>query len=84
MNTKHDPAPVDLASESAAGEEDPGASIDFGTADAAGVAARTAAGAEQPAAGDGRCPACGGSGKVAGITCRQCEGTGKATVSGDA
>lgn len=47
--------------------------------------AESAAGEEDPgsaidlaiAAGDGNCPQCGGSGKVAGLDCSMCQGTGK-------
>ncbi|MEJ6022812.1 hypothetical protein [Ramlibacter sp. PS4R-6] len=54
--------PVDLQT-SVAGEEDPGASNDIGSA-------RT------PADGEGICPDCGGSGAVAGNRCPRCGGTG--------
>lgn len=83
--------PVDLAGESVAGEEDPGASIDMalvpgtpGTARTAGVQPGMAPGDEAPAgsAGTGQkpCPSCGGSGKQAGRTCPECAGTGVVTA----
>ena len=54
--------PVDL-SESVAGEEDPGASLDLPVA--------------KPATGGEACRTCGGSGKLASGTCPECKGTGK-------
>ena len=64
-------APEDL-SQSVAGEEDPGASIDMARA-----AAASPGRPDQPAAGETFCPTCGGSGKLAAGTCPECEGTGK-------
>lgn len=59
--------PVDL-SESVAGEEDPGASLDLPPG--------------PPATGGNVCPKCGGSGKLASGTCPDCQGTGKVPVAG--
>jgi hypothetical protein len=70
MNRPHDPAPVDWASESAAGEEDPGASVEP-------MAPGDEAPRGAPGTGEKPCPRCGGSGKLAGVTCPECQGTGK-------
>jgi hypothetical protein len=67
----HSPQPVDLAAESVAGEEDPGASIDMSPGDEAP--------AGTPGTGDAVCPVCGGSGRQAGGTCPNCQGTGRVT-----
>ena len=86
--------PLDL-SESVAGEEDPGASIDL----AAGASDQPAGGGTDPSAtprapmapgdeappgtpntGETVCPACGGSGKRGAGDCPECQGTGKVTV----
>ena len=64
-------APEDL-SQSVAGEEDPGASIDMARA-----AAASPARPDQPATAETVCSTCGGSGKVAAETCPECQGTGK-------
>ncbi|MGE4242142.1 hypothetical protein [Ramlibacter sp.] len=72
MNPTHAPAPVDLASESAAGEEDPGASIDITLAPGAGP---------RPDSAVRDCVRCAGSGKVTGLTCPDCKGSGKATAT---
>lgn len=73
--------PVDLAAESVAGEEDPGASIDLA---AAASPPPTAPGDEAPAGapgtGEDLCRACGGTGMLNGGACPECEGTGKVTV----
>lgn len=61
MNTPL-PKPEDL-SQSAAGEEDPGAAMDVVTV--------------TTAASEGPCPDCGGSGQRAGRDCPTCQGTGK-------
>lgn len=66
--------PIDL-SESVAGEEDPGASIDMAVSPADEAPAGT------PGTGDKPCPDCGGTGKLAGRTCPECEGTGKVTAA---
>jgi DnaJ-class molecular chaperone len=69
--------PVDLA-ESVAGEEDPGASNEIGSA------RETAPGDEAPpgtrGTGEKQCPDCGGSGRKAGGACPTCGGTGKVTA----
>lgn len=66
MNQPPAPAPtfgpVDL-SESVAGEEDPGASLDLPVG--------------RPSTGRDACPTCGGSGKIASGTCPDCHGSGK-------
>lgn len=83
--------PVDLAAESVAGEEDPGASIDVALVPGAGGKAQPgnaqagmAPGDEAPAGtpgtGEKPCPACGGSGKQAGKACPHCKGRGVVTV----
>ena len=58
--------PVDL-SESVAGEEDPGASLDLPPAPPERLPAATAS----------RCARCGGSGKLAAGPCPDCKGTGE-------
>lgn len=105
MNKPSSPAgtpqskPLDLT-QSIAGEEDPGASIDMSRA------AASAGRSDQPAGGGGKqppqpqapmapgdeaapgtpgtgediCRRCGGSGKIAGGDCPDCQGTGKVTV----
>lgn len=72
---------IDLAS-SVAGEEDPGASNDIGSAT---ENARTMAPGDQappgtPNTGDNLCPDCGGSGRKAGGACPTCLGKGTVTV----
>ena len=62
--------PVDLST-SVAGEEDPGASEEIGSA-------RTNAGTNEKKT----CPDCGGSGQRAGNACLTCAGTGKVGVGG--
>ena len=72
MNTPSPPSPtfgpVDL-SESVAGEEDPGASLDL-----------PPAAPTRPATGGNLCPSCGGSGKIAAGTCPDCKGSGQRTA----
>lgn len=83
--------PVDLAAESVAGEEDPGASIDMalaqgvsGNAKPGGMQPAMSPGDEAPAgaAGTGEkpCPACAGTGEQAGTACPECGGTGVVTA----
>ena len=68
------PAPVDLAAESVAGEEDPGAAIDVpGTPMAPGDQAPPGT----PGTGEGLCPRCGGTGRIGETECPDCAGTGK-------
>ena len=83
-------------SRSAAGEEDPGASLDIGhplpgssdqPAGNQGVTGATpplAPGDEAapgtPGTGENICPACGGTGRREGVPCKECEGTGRVTV----
>lgn len=80
--------PVDLT-ESVAGEEDPGASLDAtqdssGSDETAAVQGHLRPGDEAPAgtpgSGETVCPRCGGSGKLGASSCPECEGTGKVTV----
>jgi hypothetical protein len=77
--------PVDLET-SVAGEEDPGASNEVGSA----VESRNArndmtpgdqAPAGTPGTGEDVCPECGGSGRTARGVCPNCAGTGKVTVA---
>jgi hypothetical protein len=60
--------PVDLAAESVAGEEDPGASLDLPLR-----GATTA----KPAEDNAFCRACGGNGMLNGGPCPDCDGTGR-------
>ncbi|HSV44758.1 MAG TPA: hypothetical protein VLJ58_03115 [Ramlibacter sp.] len=76
--------PVDLATESVAGEEDPGASIDLPPSAAQPSGATPMNPADQappgsPATGEAVCPRCGGSGRQGPATCPDCGGTGKVT-----
>jgi len=61
--------PVDLAEESVAGEEDPGASLE--------LPPRGVAEAKRLNEGNDFCRACGGTGLLNGGPCPECEGTGK-------
>ncbi len=63
---------IDL-SESVAGEEDPGASIDFP------ISPGDEAPPGMPGTGEGVCPTCGGSGRSPTGECPVCKGTGKVT-----
>jgi hypothetical protein len=65
MNTTPAPTPPLDLTESAAGEEDPGAGIDIPAT---------------PGAREAPCPDCGGSGRRAGGVCPTCHGTGKLAV----
>lgn len=71
--------PVDLET-SVAGEEDPGASNEIGSAE---EKPRAASGDEAPAGtpgtGEKVCPDCGGSGRRASGPCPTCGGSGKIT-----
>jgi hypothetical protein len=96
MNTASAPGCcVDLAAESVAGEEDPGASIDLAASDTRassatagdqpGVAAPPMSPGDEapvgtPGTGEDLCRTCGGSGLLNGSTCPDCEGTGKINV----
>ena len=71
--------PLDLT-ESVAGEEDPGASIDMATGAQAPMSPGDQAAAGTPGTGENVCPQCGGSGKTASGPCPTCQGTGKVTV----
>lgn len=80
------PEPIDL-SESVAGEEDPGASVDLAVRPAEASGAPTprpmAPGDEAPpgtpGTGEDLCRTCGGSGQLNGGPCPECEGTGRVT-----
>ena len=88
------PEPVNLSSESVAGEEDPGASMDMdassGSGNAAAVPVKTVgtgtanpgdeAAPGTPGTGENLCRECGGSGRIDGAPCVSCGGTGKVTV----
>ncbi len=70
------PQPVNTASESAAGEEDPGAASDTLPAHEGDEAPPGT-----PGTGEGLCRRCGGSGRMDdGKPCPECDGTGKVTV----
>ncbi len=79
---------VNLSSESVAGEEDPGASLDLPAAPGAVPISepppRLNPGDEAPAGtpgtGENICRECGGSGRVNGAACPSCNGSGKVTV----
>jgi hypothetical protein len=74
------PDPLDL-SESAAGEEDPGAVLDIPpTASQTPMSPGDEAPLGTPGTGENVCPRCGGTGKLAGRECPECQGTGKVTV----
>lgn len=75
----HTRRPVDLAAESVAGEEDPGASIDV-AASPAPMAPGDQAPPGAPGTGENVCPVCGGSGRLGGQACGNCQGTGRVTV----
>ena len=83
----------DLSSESVAGEEDPGASLDLGANNSAGsnkpqpvsnplptLRPGDEAPEGTPGTGEGLCRECGGSGRVGDATCPSCKGSGKVTV----
>ena len=72
---------TDLAKESAAGEEDPGAAIDSQP-----VSAGDESPPGTPGTAKGPCPECGGSGRSeTGWRCPMCDGIGTVTVNvGDA
>jgi hypothetical protein len=80
------PEPIDL-SESVAGEEDPGASVDLAVRTPAASGAPTpqpmAPGDQAPpgtpGTGEDLCRTCGGSGRLNGGPCPDCEGTGRVT-----
>ena len=63
---------IDL-SESVAGEEDPGASVDMP------ISPGDEAPPGTPGTGEDVCPNCGGSGRSATGECPVCKGTGKVT-----
>lgn len=75
---------------SVAGEEDPGAAVDFD--EPAGSDTRSPIGKQPPMApgdqapagtpstGENVCPQCGGTGRLGASTCPNCQGTGKVIV----
>jgi len=67
--------PIDLH-ESVAGEEDPGASIDFTELPAAAGTQRGDPAASAPA-GATTCPRCAGSGRLGATACPDCSGSGQ-------
>ena len=86
---------VNLDSESVAGEEDPGASLDMSAAsNPPGSSTRSEpvsdppatlnpgdeAPAGTPGTGENICRECGGSGRVGDSVCPSCNGSGKVTV----
>lgn len=93
MNQSSGPASeVNSDSQSVAGEEDPGASLDVSGASPpkpSGVTVAMPAGSVNPGdeapegtpgTGEGLCRECGGSGRVGGATCPSCKGSGKVIV----
>lgn len=68
---------VDIAEQSVAGEEDPGASIDVQPTP---MAPGDQAPAGTPGTGEDVCARCGGSGRIGETECPDCLGTGKVIV----
>lgn len=68
-NPTHSTEPVDIAEESVAGEEDPGASLD--------LPRRGAAAAVELNEGNDVCRSCAGGGMLNGGPCPDCDGTGR-------
>ena len=86
--TPVDADPADLDSQSVAGEEDPGASLDM-PANSSGGTLPLPAGAMSPGdeapegtpgTGENICRECGGSGRVGDAACAACQGSGKVIV----
>ena len=88
---RYPPAPAgvaDLDSQSVAGEEDPGASLDMPASSPGSTAPRppgaTNPGDEAPegtpGTGENICRKCGGSGRVGAAACPSCQGGGKVIV----
>ena len=83
---------VNVDSQSVAGEEDPGASLDMSGSlppRPSVVTVPTSSGSEKPGdeapegtpgTGEGLCRECGGSGRVGDATCPSCRGSGKVIV----
>lgn len=71
--------PIDLGT-SVAGEEDPGASDEIGSAIERPMVPGDEAPAGTPGTGEKVCPDCGGSGQRAGGVCPMCGGSGKITA----
>jgi len=93
MNPSSGPATeVNLDSQSVAGEEDPGASLDMSGSSppkASGATVPMPSGSvnpgdeapeRTPGTGEGLCRECGGSGRVGDVACPSCKGSGKVTV----
>ncbi len=68
-----DPA-IDIAAESVAGEEDPGAAVEPPPQP---LAPGDEAAAGTPGTGEDVCPRCGGSGRIGETQCPDCVGTGR-------
>ena len=70
---------VDLASQSVAGEEDPGASLDMPDSSPAAAPLNPADQAPAGTLGTGEniCRDCGGLGQLSGARCQTCGGTGR-------
>lgn len=66
-----------LITESVAGEEDPGASLDLPVAKALPLAPGDQAAAGTPGTGEDVCPRCGGTGCIGETGCPDCAGTGQ-------
>ncbi|MBG6076120.1 hypothetical protein [Polaromonas sp. CG_9.11] len=83
---------VNLDSQSVAGEEDPGASLDMSGSsppNRSGITVPMPSGSANPGdeapegtpgTGEGLCPQCGGSGRVGDAICPSCKGSGKVIV----
>ena len=83
---------VNLDSQSVAGEEDPGASLDMSGSSppkASGATVPMPSGSVNPGdeapegtpgTGEGLCRECGGTGRVGDAACPSCKGSGKVTV----
>ncbi len=72
---------INLDSESVAGEEDPGASLDMPVSEPdAPLNPGDEAPAGTPGTGENICRECGGSGRVGEAVCPSCNGSGKVTV----
>ncbi len=71
-----EPPAVDLAAQSVAGEEDPGAASDL-TAQPLPMAPGDQAPPGTPGTGENVCPRCGGSGRIGETGCPDCAGTGR-------
>lgn len=81
-------APADLDSQSVAGEEDPGASLDMADTPSGETVSMPPGSMNPgdeapegtPGTGEDICRECGGSGQVGDAACPSCKGSGKVTV----